>query len=118
MTYVTGMVAAVPRDNKDAYIDMCNKLWTQFKEDGALGGADTWGNDVPDGEVTSFPMAVKAGEGEVVCFSWILWPDKATADACWVKMETEERWTSIFAEGMPMDGKRMIFGGFDQVAGF
>lgn len=118
MTYISGMVAAVPNDKKDAYISMCNRCWAAFKEDGALGGKDCWGADVPDGDVTSFPMAVKKTADETVCFSWIVWPDKATAESCWAKMDEDPKWKAIFADGMPMDGKRLIFGGFEEIAGF
>ena len=51
-------------------------------------------------------------DGESVVFSWVLWPDKATADACFATMETDERWQQI---DMPFDGKRMIYGGFETV---
>ena len=68
---------------------------------------------VPDGKLTSFPMAVKLEESEVVVFSWILWPDKETAEACWSTMDTDERWAEMGE--MPFDGKRMIYGGFETV---
>lgn len=118
MSYLTGMVAAVPTDSKAAYVAMCNRMWPMLTEYGATGGKDCWGVDVPEGKLTSFPMAVKAEANETVCLSWIIWPDKATADACWAAMETEERWQAVFAEGMVADGKRMIFGGFEEIAGF
>ena len=38
------------------------------------------GDDVPQGKVTSFPMAVKCEPDEVVVFSWIVWPSKAVRD--------------------------------------
>jgi len=41
-----------------------------FKEHGALKLVECWGDDVPDGKVTSFPMAVKRKDDETVVFSW------------------------------------------------
>jgi uncharacterized protein YbaA (DUF1428 family) len=42
-----------------------------FKEHGALRVVECWGDDVPEGKLTSFPMAVKRKEDETVVFSWI-----------------------------------------------
>lgn len=75
---------------------------------------DCWGDMVPDGEVTSFPMAVKAKPGETVVFSWVLWPDKAAAGACQASMEMDADWREM--SEMPFDGRRMIFGDFEPVA--
>lgn len=76
------------------------------------------GDDVPDGKVTDFRGAVKAEDGETVCFSWIEWPDKATRDAVFAQMEemmkTDERFDPK-KNIPPFDGKRMIFGGFEPV---
>ena len=47
-----------------------------------------------------------------MAFSWIEWPNKATRDAAFKRMATDER---FMAEPMPFDGKRMIFGGFEPV---
>ena len=69
---------------------------------------------MPPGEVTSFPMAVKAGADETVVFSWIEWPDKATRDAGWAKMMSDPEMSQKMGE-MPFDGKRMVFGGFEQL---
>ena len=72
---------------------------------------ECWGDDVPDGKVTDFKGAVKAEGGEVVVFSWVEWPDKATRDRAHAEMMKDPRFESI-REPMPFDGKRMIFGGF------
>lgn len=114
MSFIDGLVAAVPAANRDAYIELARESWKLFKEYGALSMREHWGVDVPDGEVTSFPMAVKKQDDEVVVFSWIEWPDKATRDACAASMETDQRWAELMP-GMPFDGKRMIYGGFEEI---
>ena len=110
MSYYDGFVAAVPVANKDTYAQHAQKAWDDmFKGMGALSMTETWADDVPEGEVTSFPMAVKRKDDEAVVFSWVEWPDKATRDAAWAKMM--EMGPGAMDE-MPFDGKRMIYGGF------
>jgi uncharacterized protein YbaA (DUF1428 family) len=113
MSYYDGFVAAVPASNKDAYVAQSRMAWeTMFREMGALSHVELWGDDVPDGEVTSFPLAVRKTDDEVVVLSWVEWPDKATRDAAWAKMM--EMGPEAMGE-MPFDGKRMIYGGFAPV---
>ncbi len=57
MTYVDGFVAAVPTENKEKYIKHAALAAPLFKEFGALKAVECWGDDVPDGKLTSFPMA-------------------------------------------------------------
>ena len=104
--YIDGFVAAVPTANKEAYRAQAEKAGRMFKEMGALAVVEGWGDDVPSGEVTSFEMAVKKKDDETVIFSWITWPDKATRDAAYAKMQDMDMGE------MPFDGKRMIYGGF------
>lgn len=109
MNYVDGFVLAVPAENKDAYLELAGKAAPIFREYGALRVVECWGDDVPDGEVTDFRRSVQAREDEVVLFSWIEWPSKEVRDAGIEKMKSDAR---MKPEGMPFDGKRMIFGGF------
>jgi uncharacterized protein YbaA (DUF1428 family) len=74
---------------------------------------EAWGDDVPDGKVTDYKMAVKAEEGEQVVFSWVEWPDKATRDAGWAKIMEDERMKP--PADVPFDGKRMFWGGFEKI---
>jgi uncharacterized protein YbaA (DUF1428 family) len=111
MTYVDGFVLAVPKANRDAYRKLAEEVAPIFKEHGALAVFDCWGDDVPDGEVTSFPMAVKCEDDETVVFSWIVWPSRETRDAGNKKVMADSRMQHSMSE-MPFDGKRMIFGGF------
>ena len=112
MAYVDGFVAAVPTTNRDAYIDHADKAADVFREHGATRVVECWGDDVPDGEVTSFAMAVKAQADETVLFSWVEWPDKATRDAGMEKVFADPRMQDD-ANPMPFDAKRLIYGGFE-----
>ena len=114
MSYVDGFLAAVPLANKDAYIAHAKQMQPVLREFGVIGGWECWGDDLPDGKLTDFRMAVKAEPGETVVFSWLVWPDKATRDAGWAKMMEDPR-MNMQDNPMPFDGKRMIFGGFQKL---
>jgi uncharacterized protein YbaA (DUF1428 family) len=113
MSYVDGYVQAVPTANREAYAEMARISAPLFRDHGALSVVECWGDDVPDGVVTSFPLAVKKEPHETVVFSWIIWPDKATRDAAYPAMEADPRFAPVVEQGRALsDGKRMIFGGF------
>lgn len=114
MTYVDVMICAVAADNKDEFIRHSKSLIGLFKKHGALAAADFWGDDVPDGKLTSLPMAVKKEDNEVVVYSHIIWPSKKVRNEGMPKaMQDMEKIED--AHNMPFDGKRMIFGGFDMI---
>jgi len=114
MTYVDGFVAAVPTANREAYRRHAEAAASVFKEHGALKLVECWGNDVPDGKLTSFPMAVKAQPDETVVFSWILWPSRAVRDQAMPKVMADPR-LQPDTNPMPFDGKRLIYGGFEMI---
>ncbi|HYG86365.1 MAG TPA: DUF1428 domain-containing protein [Azospirillum sp.] len=114
MTYVDGFVAAVPTANKEKYIKHAQEAAAVFKEHGALKVVECWGDDVPDGEVTSFPMAVKKAADETVVFAWILWPSKEVREEG-MKKAMEDQRLKPDRNPMPFDGKRLIYGGFETI---
>ncbi|UYN98982.1 MAG: DUF1428 domain-containing protein [Devosia sp.] len=111
MSYIDGFVAAVPRANKQLYIEHSRAAADKLKAWGATRVVENWGDDVPRGEVNDFFGAVKAKDDEVVVFSWIEYPDKATRDRVVAKMMSPEEMSGV--PDMPFDGARMIFGGFE-----
>lgn len=114
MPYVDGFLTPVPAENREAYIKLAEKSAAIFKRNGALSAVECWGDDVPEGEVTSFPMAVKLQPGETVVFSWIIWPSRAARDEGMGRsMQDFEK--EFADETMPFDGKRMMFGGFETI---
>ncbi len=75
---------------------------------------ECWGDDVPEGKLTSFPMAVKKEENETVVFSWVVWPSREVRDEGWKNLMADPRMASD-ANPMPFDGKRLIYGGFQTI---
>ena len=114
MTYVDGYVAAVPTANREKFKKHAEAAAKVFKEHGVLKVVECWGDDVPDGQVTSFPMAVKRKDDETVVFSWIVWPSREARKAAWEKVMADPRMQPD-KNPMPFDGKRMIYGSFEPI---
>jgi uncharacterized protein YbaA (DUF1428 family) len=114
MPYVDGFVAAVPTANREKFQKYSQDTAKVFKEYGALKVVECWGDDVPDGQVTSFPMAVKRQPDETVTFSWIVWPSRDKRNEAMKKIMEDPR-VRMDTNPMPFDGKRMIFGGFETI---
>ena len=110
--YIDGFVAAVKAEDRQTYVDFCNKMDPIFIEYGATRVVDGWGDDVPHGKHTDFYRAVAAEENETVVFGWIEWPDKATRDAGFAAVMADERMDAA----PPFNGKRMILGGFEAIS--
>ena len=113
MPYIEGFVAAVPKANKAEYIRQAREAAVLFKKLGATRLVECWGDDVPKGVLTDFYKATQAKDDEVPIFSWVEYPDKATRDAANKKMG--EEYDPEKNKDMPFDGKRMFWGGFEQV---
>ncbi|PJJ99441.1 hypothetical protein CO641_07775 [Lysobacteraceae bacterium NML91-0213] len=114
MSYHTGSVAAVPTANRQQYLEHARQCWPLFQRHGATRMVETWGEDVPHGKLTDFHRAVDAKDDESVTFSWITWPDRASADAAWQAMSADPAMRDM---QMPFDGSRMFWGGFETVYG-
>ena len=100
-------IADAKRGELEAFLEKSHAF---LLDCGATQVVDLWGDDVPDGTLTSFPMAVKLEKGESVSAGWVTWPSKEVRDAGWAKMMADDS-----PDEMPFDGKRMIFGGFSEL---
>jgi uncharacterized protein YbaA (DUF1428 family) len=112
--YIDGFVVPVPRDRIEDYQAHAALTLDIWMEHGALSAVEGMGDDVPDGEVTSFPMAVGLEPGEVVFFSYITYRDRAHRDEVNAKVMADPRMQTWMGspETWPFSGKRMIWGGF------
>ena len=114
MMYVDGIVASVPTAKRADFLEHAQALGKIFKEYGALSVVDCWGDDVPQGKLTSFPLAVQCKPDETVIFSWITWPSRQARDESWKKVMADPRMQDGAVP--PFDGKRMIYGGFEMIS--
>ena len=112
MSYIDGFVAAVPTANRAKYKQHAEAAALVFKDHGAVAVIECWGDDVPDGKITSFPLAVKRKEDETVVFSWVTWPSRQVRDAGMKKVMADPR-MQPGVNPMPFDGQRLIYGGFE-----
>jgi uncharacterized protein YbaA (DUF1428 family) len=105
--YVTGFVIPVPEQNREDYLKLCERAGADFRAAGALELMEAWEDNIEAGKQTDLRTAVKAEPGEKIVFSWIVWPDRDTADRAFAAMREDPG-----PADMPFDGKRMIYGGF------
>ena len=115
MSYIDVWAAAVPNDQKAAFTEMCKTVSAAFKDNGALQVLDCWADEVPDGKLTSLPLAVKKAENESVTIGIIIWPDKETRNAGMAKAMSDPRMDREKVHSI-LDGARIIPGGFTTVS--
>ena len=112
--YVDGFVVPVPKRNLDAYRRMARKAGKVWREHGALEFRECVADDVPKGEITSFPRSVQVKRGETVVFSWIVFKSRAHRDRVNAKVMEDPRMADMMdMKDSPFDAKRLIFGGFE-----
>ena len=110
--FVDGFVLPVSEVNRAAYLAMAQAAAPVFLKHGAVRHVEAWGDDVPEGKVTDMFRAVQAQDGEVVVFSWIEWPDRATRDAGMAAAMADPAMDPTDGGQPPFDMRRMIYGGF------
>lgn len=112
MSYVDGFVLAIPKANVETYKRMAAVAREAWMDNGAVAYVEALADDVPYGELTSFPRAVQAKDDETVVFAWITYNSREERDAINKKVMADPRMQSEEWRGV-FDGKRMIFGGFE-----
>ena len=112
--YVDGFVVPIKKDRVEDYRKMASEAGEIWKQFGALTYVETVADDVPDGEVTSFPLALKLEDDEVAGFAWVTYESKEARDECMKQVMADERMSQV-PEDPPMDMKRMFFGGFKPI---
>ncbi len=71
-------------------------------------------DDVKPGQITSFPQAARLEPDETVIFAWILYASRPDRDRINEAVMKDPR-LSHDPSALPFDGKRMVWGGFEQL---
>ena len=118
MTYVDGFVVVVPEKNMPAYRVMAELGAKVWKKNGALQYVESVGDDLnPQTEGIKFPEMAKAGPGETVVFSYIVFKSRAHRDEVNANVLKDPLMNDPKYKDLPMpfDVKRMAYGGFNVI---
>src|SRR5258708_40212895 len=108
MAYVDGLVLAVPKRSKQAYLRVARKMGRICREYGALEYRECIADDVKPGKLTSFPQAVKLKKNEVVWVSWGVYKNRKHRDRVVGQgMKDKGLPRMVDPKTMPFQGKRM-----------
>ncbi len=115
MPYVDGFLLPVPKRKLQAYVRMAKKAGKIWREHGALEFRECVGDDLSVKTGVSFPRRMKLKRGKTVFFSWIVFKSRAQRDRVNAKVLKDPRIANTDVTAMPMDPKRMAYGGFKVV---
>lgn len=115
--YVDGFILVVPKDKTAEYEKMAKEGAEAWMRHGALQYFECKGDDMKQQEMgpeksRAFPDMAGASEAEEVWFSFIVFESKQHRDEVNAKV-MEEMSQQEPPESMPVDMKRMAYGGFE-----
>jgi len=115
--YVDGYLMPIPRKNVREYQKVARKAGKIWKKYGALEYFECVGDDLNSKfAMVKFPKVAKAKPGETVVFSFIVYRSKAHRDRVNAKVMADPYMQSMSPEQpVPIDVKRMAFGGFTAI---
>ena len=112
MAYVDGFVLPVAKKDLEKYRREALKAGKIWREHGALEYRETTGDDLNVKMGAPFPKKIKVKPGETVVFAWIVFKSRAHRDRVNAKVMKDPRMAGMDPSQMPVDPKRMLYGGF------
>ena len=118
MAYFDFMVIPVTTAKLPQYRKLIKDGAAAWKRCGALSYVEAVAEDVKPGKVTSFPLSVKAKNGETVVCAYLVFKNKAHRNKCWKAFMKDPFVAAFDPKTIPFDGARMFFGGFKPLIQF
>ena len=110
--YVDGYVIPVPKRKVQAYRRIAQRAGKVWREHGALEFRECVGDDLAVKGLVPFPRLARVKRGETVLFSWVVYKSRAHRDRVNKKVLKDPRIAAMSNEDMPVDMRRMAYGGF------
>jgi PhnB protein len=110
--YIDMVVVPVPKESIAEYKKMAERFLEVWRDHGALSCVEVQGDDVPVGEITSFPRSVALQDNEAVFVVMLTFRSRAHRDEVKAKAMKDPRMAGMGPKAMPFDTKRMFWGGF------
>lgn len=111
--YVDGFVIPVPKRKLAAYRRMARLGGKVWMDHGALEYMECLGDDLKAPFGIPFTKLAKTKPGETVVFSFIVYKSRKHRDAVNAKVMKDPRMAAMMdPKDMPMDCKRVAYGGF------
>lgn len=115
-SYVDGFVIPVPKDKLADYQKLAKKASKVWKEHGALDYRECVGDDLEHDFSMPFPRGIRAKEGELIIFSFIVYKSRTHRDRVNAKVMKDPRIAAMCdSKNSPFDSKRMLYGGFKTI---
>lgn len=119
MPYVDGFVIPMPKKNLRAYRAMAKKAGKIWMEYGAVEYHECAGDDLAAAFGLPFTKLALTKPGETVCFSWIVYKNKAQRNRINAKVMKDPRLAAMCdPKNSPFDVNRMAYGGFKTLVRF
>jgi uncharacterized protein YbaA (DUF1428 family) len=115
--YTDVFVIPVPRSKLAEYKELASLSARVWQDHGAISYAEFEADDAPVGKLTSFPRSVDLKPDETLIVAVIGYRSRAERDEINAKAMQDPRMTAFDPKNMPLDGKRMFWGGFTQFIG-
>lgn len=114
MSYVDGFVLVVPKKKIAAYAKISRFAGKIWREHGALDYRECVGDDLKVKFGTPFTKLVKTKPSETVVFAYIVYKSRAHRDKVNAKVMADPRMQKASPD-MPLDHRRMSYGGFKTI---
>ncbi len=111
--YVDGFLLPMPRKHLRVYRRIAAKAGRVWRKHGALEYIECVGDDLKVKRARPFPKAARVKSGETVVFSWIVYKSRAHRDSVNRKVMKDPVILKMMEKmPIPLDMKRMCYGGF------
>ena len=113
MRYVDGFLIAVPKRKLPLYKKIARAAGTIWKKHGAVEYVESIGDDLDIKGVVSFKKSARAGKGDAVIFSFIVYKSRRHRDQVNKKVMADPRFARMMEPAQAaFDPKRIAYSGF------